>query len=107
MKRGLGFLMGDDDIPMLSGMEALILELLADRGEMFGLQLVAESQGVLKRGTVYTTLSRMREKGYVTSRQESQPSGGLPLRLYSMTTHGRDVFRLYEEMAATAMLRFA
>ena len=29
MRRGLGFLIGDDDIPMLSGMEAVILELLA------------------------------------------------------------------------------
>ena len=50
------------DIPRLSSTERLILELLAGE-EMFGLQLVEQSKGSLKRGTVYVTLGRMQDKG--------------------------------------------
>ena len=32
---------------------------------MYGLELVTESEGALKRGTVYVTLGRLEEKGYV------------------------------------------
>ena len=55
--------------------------------EMYGLQLVAASKRRLKRGTVYVTLGRMEEKGFITSRQESAPAeqGGLPRRLYEAT----------------------
>jgi hypothetical protein len=53
----------------LSRTEHLILDLLQDR-EGFGLELVERSGGALKRGTVYVTLARMQDKGYVTSRTE-------------------------------------
>ena len=71
------------DIPKLSPTERLILELLSG-DEMFGLQLVEQSKGALKRGTVYVTLGRMQDKGYVESWTEKQPAGaiGLPRRLY-------------------------
>ena len=74
------------DLPRLSPTEQLILELLSGE-EMFGLQLVEESNGALKRGTVYVTLGRMHEKGYLESRQEPLPDGaiGLPRRLYRPT----------------------
>ena len=39
---------------------------------MFGLQLVEQSNGGLKRGTVYVTLGRMQDKGYVESRTEER-----------------------------------
>ena len=41
----------------------------------------------MKRGTVYVTLGRMHEKGYLESRQEPLPEGaiGLPRRLYRPT----------------------
>ena len=42
---------------------------------MFGLQLVEQSKGTLKRGTVYVTLGRMQDKGYVESWTEKQPPG--------------------------------
>ena len=60
------------DIPKLSPTERLILELLSGE-EMFGLQLVEQSKGALKRGTVYVTLGRMQDKGYVESWTEKQP----------------------------------
>ena len=68
----------------LSDKEALILSLLAGDTPLYGLQLVDESRGRLKRGTVYVTLGRMAEKGYLESRQEPLPEGaiGLPRRLY-------------------------
>ncbi len=76
-----------DVLPKFSAAERLIVELLADRGELFGLQMVEHSSGRLKRGTVYVTLGRMQEKGYLESRQEAMPVGaiGLPRRLYRPT----------------------
>jgi DNA-binding PadR family transcriptional regulator len=75
------------DLPNLSATERLILELLTAHQEMFGLQMVEQSEGRLKRGTVYVTLGRMHEKGYLESRQEPLPDGaiGLPRRLYRPT----------------------
>ena len=76
-------------IPRLSGTERLILDLLRER-ELFGLQLVDRSEGALKRGTVYVTLGRMQDKGYVESRTEPLPAGaiGLPRRWYKPTEYG-------------------
>jgi PadR family transcriptional regulator PadR len=76
-------------VPRLSATERLILDLLR-QGELFGLQLVDRSDGALKRGTVYVTLGRMQEKGYVESRTEPLPPGaiGLPRRWYRPTAYG-------------------
>lgn len=85
-------------IPTLPPKERLILELLQSEGSLFGLQLVALSQGALKRGTVYVTLGRMEAKGYVASEQESMPAGaiGLPRRIYSPTPLGTRVLRAWD-----------
>jgi DNA-binding PadR family transcriptional regulator len=49
--------------------------------------MVELSVGRLKRGTVYVTVGRMQDKGYLESRQEPLPEGaiGLPRRLYRPT----------------------
>ena len=75
------------ELPRFSAAERLIVELLIANDEMFGLQMVEMSGGRLKRGTVYVTLGRMAEKGYLESRQEPLPEGaiGLPRRLYRPT----------------------
>src|SRR5436190_1887799 len=77
----------------LSPKEKLILELLVPENEMYGLQLVASSRRRLKRGTIYVTLGRMEEKGYITSRLDDPPpdEGGMPRRLYRPTPLGRRV----------------
>lgn len=87
----------DASRPTLSGVETLILELLRD-GEMYGLQLVEASGGRLRRGTVYVTLGRMAEKGYVESRAEERRPGaiGLPRRLYRATGFGMRVLEAWE-----------
>lgn len=84
-------------IPRLSDKEALILETLARHGESYGLQLVATSKGRLKRGTVYVTLGRMEDKGYVSARTEDAPdgAGGLPRRLYEATPFGLRVLKAW------------
>jgi PadR family transcriptional regulator, regulatory protein PadR len=96
-------------IPTLSPKESLILELLTTRGEMYGLQLVASSKRRLKRGTVYVTLGRMEDKGYITSRQEDAPpeAGGLPRRVYQPTALGRRVLAAWEQVHAQLREAFA
>ena len=83
--------------PRLSATEARVLELLTDCGGLYGLQLVGASRGRLKRGTIYVTLGRMEEKGYVTSRAEAAPegAGGLPRRLYDATPYGVRVLKAW------------
>jgi DNA-binding PadR family transcriptional regulator len=95
-------------LPTLSGKESLILELLVRHKELYGLQLVAESRRRLKRGTVYVTLQRMEEKGYVASRLEDAPleAGGLPRRVYRATALGRRVLAVWTT-AARLMPEFA
>ena len=82
-----------DDLPRLSAIETLILDLLAEEREMYGLELVEASKQRIKRGTVYVTLARMEQKGYVGSRQEARGSGaiGLPRRMYRVTPFGARV----------------
>ena len=87
--------------PKLSGTESLILDLLHSQ-EMYGLQLVAESNGALKRGTVYVTLGRMEEKGFVESREEEDAThNGLPRRRYRPTALGLRVLDAWALMTAS------
>ena len=85
-------------LPRLSSGERAILDLLVEHGELFGLQLVERSSGRLKRGTVYVTLGRMQEKGYLESRQEPLPPGaiGLPRRLYRPSGYAMRVLQAWQ-----------
>ena len=87
--------------PTLSSKERIILELLIAARGMYGLELVAASNGRLKRGTVYVTLGRMEDKGYVRSQLESAAAdaGGLPRRIYGATPLGRRVLDAFSELA--------
>jgi PadR family transcriptional regulator PadR len=87
-------------LPRLSAKESLILDLLARGEELYGLQLVVASKGRLKRGTVYVTLGRMEDKGYVTSRAEDAPdgAGGLPRRVYEITPQGARVMKAWSAL---------
>jgi DNA-binding PadR family transcriptional regulator len=91
------------EIPRLSAKERLILELLINspRQELYGLEMVNASSGELKRGTVYVTLERMAEKGYVTSREVKEPGQpGLPRRVFQVTGLGSRVHRAWEAARA-------
>jgi DNA-binding PadR family transcriptional regulator len=96
--------------PQLSAIESLILDLLTQHEDaMYGLQLVAASRKRLKRGTIYVTLGRMEEKGFITSRLEAGPpeAGGLPRRLYEPTALGRRVLAAWTAAAQHFSPRFA
>jgi PadR family transcriptional regulator len=85
----------NNEFPKLSRKEYLILEMLIGKGEMFGLEMVEASEGNLKRGTIYVTLQRMTDKGYIESREEprSMPEIGIPRRNYLATGLGERVYR--------------
>jgi PadR family transcriptional regulator PadR len=89
------------ELPRLSPKEKLILELLAANASMYGLQLVSQSHGQLKRGTVYVTLGRMEEKGLIQSEPEkfSDHSGLVPRRMYRPTPFGLRVLDIWMQMA--------
>jgi PadR family transcriptional regulator PadR len=92
----------------VSPKELLVLHLLAAGGELYGLQLVTASRGRLKRGTVYVTLGRMEDKGYVTSAVEPAPpsAGGLPRRRYAATPLGRRMLTLWTSGATRLVPEF-
>jgi DNA-binding PadR family transcriptional regulator len=98
-----------DSIPALSGKEALVLDLLlmTPSSEKYGLELVSESDNGLSRGTVYVTLSRMEDKGYVGSRldEPQRPTSGLPRRLYRATGYGQRVFEVWQMAREVGRLR--
>jgi PadR family transcriptional regulator, regulatory protein PadR len=88
------------DYPKLSAKEAEVLSLLIANGEMYGLELVNRSNGELKRGTVYVTLGRMEDKGFVESMREEVTAGdGPPRRIYSATGLGVRAYRAMEYAA--------
>ena len=91
----------------LSPKELLVLELLGDQ-DLYGLQLVAASGRRLKRGTIYVTLGRMEQKGYITSTREAAPAGagGLPRRIYSATALGRRMFAAWTSGARQLLPEF-
>ncbi|WP_425341652.1 PadR family transcriptional regulator [Citromicrobium bathyomarinum] len=89
------------DFPRISKTEFAILGLLRDGQERFGLEMVNESDGRIKRGTIYVTLGRMGEKGLVDSRQEERPSQpGLPRRMYKISAAGSRAFDALELVAS-------
>lgn len=67
------------------------MSLLVARRARYALELVDASEGELKRGTVYVTLSRMEEKGLLEGETEvdAEPHPGLPRRLYRVTALGK------------------
>ena len=90
------------DIQWPSKTELLVLQMLITGGESYGLALVKSSDGKLKRGTVYVTLGRMEEKGFVESREEESTPDyvGIPRRLYKVTGLGERAARAVEHGVA-------
>ena len=90
-----------DKNPTLSNKEALIMELLMQRQaeDLYGLELVRRSGNLLKRGTIYVTLSRLEDKGFIESRQENKQHDvpGIPRRLYKATAYGRRIYELLQQ----------
>ena len=83
----------------LSKIEYAILDLLRSGGEMYGLEMIRNSGGLLKTGTIYVTLGRMVDKKYVSSRQEDTENyPGMPRRLYRISGVGQAALREAESV---------
>ena len=67
---------------------AFILQTLATRGWLHGLDLVQASDGLLRRGTVYVDLSRLENAELVTSWVDPADESGRR-RVYAITDAGR------------------
>ncbi|WP_437709698.1 helix-turn-helix transcriptional regulator [Sorangium sp. So ce448] len=94
-------------LPFLSDKETLILRMLVAQGEMYGLQLVESSNGELKRGTVYVTLDRMEDKGYIESRRApTEPGDGPAKRMYRATGLGERALAAREAFAMSLAVEF-
>src|SRR5215211_6128796 len=85
-------------ILQLTEKEYVILDLLIhDLRGLYGLQIVAKSQGRLKKGTVYVVLQRMQDKGLIDSKSEARvaPEIGIPRRIYTVSGYGERVYKAY------------
>lgn len=80
--------------------------LISARSPMYGLELVDKSNGELKRGTIYVTLGRLEDKGYIKSKREAEEPGvATPRRLYKPTGLGAKVYHALEAAGGRAWLR--
>ena len=88
--------------PFAAETEILILRLLKNEPTgMYGLELVKASDSTLKRGTVYVTLGRMEEKGFIRSRvQRESNHPGLPRPRYTVTALGERALQAAEFLGA-------
>ena len=70
--------------------------------ERYGLELVAGSDGLIRRNTVYVLLGRMEDKGLIEGRDVGAPKGssGPPRRVYRITGLGERSRAAYEASAA-------
>ncbi len=86
-------------IPQMSEKERLILELLIGGDELYGLELVRAARGRLKQGTVYVTLVRMVEKGFVDYKVEEKEDfvAGRPRKFFKIRRKGEDVLRAWQK----------
>ncbi|MCA9178846.1 MAG: helix-turn-helix transcriptional regulator [Planctomycetales bacterium] len=92
-------------MPHISNTEALILAMMEDGTEWYGLQLCKESNGRIKRGTVYTTLMRMEDKRLLTHRKLPIKSGQRgPARIvYKINSAGYQSLEAWRVARAAAM----
>lgn len=81
------------EFPSLSGIEYMIMDMLGQNGDMFGLEMVDLSDGALKKGTIYVTLGRMVDKELLVSYSDAEDG---QKRLYSATDYGKRVFKAQE-----------
>ncbi|MEQ9319195.1 MAG: PadR family transcriptional regulator [Polyangiaceae bacterium] len=87
---------------MLSATQTLILQLLRGAGPQYGLELVRASEGELKKGTVYVTLSRMCDKGLVSVERDDEAGEhpGMPRPRYRATADGLAALEAQQAWAA-------
>jgi DNA-binding PadR family transcriptional regulator len=81
------------NLPRVSEKEATLLEVLIAGRELKGNEILKRAEGAIKLGTLHTTLYRMEEKGFVTSREIPWGENGETRRTYRITGSGSRVYR--------------
>jgi DNA-binding PadR family transcriptional regulator len=79
----------------------LVLQTLANAPQgLYGLQIVAASDGAIGRSSVYVLLSRLQDKGFVKAKRPSADPEypGLPRPIYSLTADGARVLAAAESI---------
>ena len=78
-----------EELPSISKTEYLILKILMNHGpELYGLEMIELSQGKLRRGSIYTLLARLENKGFVDSEKEIDVQPGLTTQRRFFTISG-------------------
>jgi DNA-binding PadR family transcriptional regulator len=78
--------------------ELEILSMLVGRAK-YGLEIVNESNGSIKRGSVYVLLQRLEKKGFVASKSDPRAlQPGSQRRSYSITGSGQLAFQAYQRL---------
>jgi DNA-binding PadR family transcriptional regulator len=78
----------------MSHIEQIIAQLLRTHRRAYGRELIELSGGALRIGTVYVTLQRMQEAGFITSQAETTLERAK--RFYTLTEYGRAVLSAEE-----------
>ena len=88
--------------------EMLILNLLMQRLDgCYGSELIHLSQGKLKRGSIYSLLSRAEKNGYVKTVEEAATAEyALPRTRYRITANGRAAMVAFAEWTGLAEPHF-
>ena len=97
------------DLPKLTKTERLILEqLVAHPAGKYGLEIVKDSSGSIRRGSVYVLLERMTDRKLVKvdPGKSSPATGGLPRPVYSPTGLGMKVLSAYQLLEANLTAAF-
>lgn len=90
------------DVRALAASERLILRLLRDHGDTYGMRLVHLSAGALTEHGVYVTLGRMLEKDFVESwHRRDDGEMGAVRRVYRTTSHGLRMLEATEAFERT------
>jgi DNA-binding PadR family transcriptional regulator len=94
--------MADGPEMMPTRSEMVVLKLLQHRPSgAYGLEIVADSNGTLKRSSLYVLLGRLEEKGFVRIKSTISEHPGLPRPIYVISGEGLRVVRACELVEVT------
>lgn len=78
--------------------EARIMKVLSE-GEAYGARIASQSDGLIKKGTVYGALKRMEGQAWIKHRLEVvSPNGGRRRKMYSLTKYGEEALYSYTSL---------
>lgn len=97
---------------LAGNVKTILLGIVAEQGPVYGLEIAREYQArldsatVLNAGTLYPTLHRLEQLGWVSSEEKAPPRGRIPVSYYTITETGRQAL-VVELAEATSILERA